>query len=200
MIYRHDGRTPLVDPAAWVAPDATVVGDVEIGAGSRVMHGARIVASDGPIRIGRMVIVMENAVLRSTGGHGCLVGNHCLIGPNTHVVGATVGEEVFVATGAALFHGCWIGKGAEVRINAVVHIRTRLDPGATVPIGWVAVGDPARILPPDAHEQIWAAQAPLHFPLTVYGLDRTTPDLMCRITERLSDRLSGHREDVAELP
>lgn len=197
MLYSHEGRAPAVHAEAWVAPDASVVGDVTIGAGSRIMHGARVVASGGSIRIGAMVIVMENAVVRATGGHPTAIADHCLIGPNAHVVGATIEEEVFVVTGAALFHGCRIGRGAEVRVNGVVHLRTRLAPGATVPIGWVAVGDPAQILPPDAHDAIWALQAPLNFPLTAYGLERDTPALMRKITERVSTRLGAHRGDAA---
>ena len=49
-----------------------------------------------------------------------------------------------------------------------------LPPGSTVPIGWIAVGDPAQILPPDRHEDIWAIQRELDFPGTVYGIPRGT--------------------------
>jgi len=62
-----------------------------------------------------------------------------------------------------------------------VHVNSVLPPGALVPIGWVAVGDPATILPPGEHEQIWAIQEPLDFPGTVYGVDRDTP-----ATERMT--------------
>ena len=48
-------------------------------------------------------------------------------------------------------------------INATMHPRARLEPGSTVPIGWVAVGDPAQILPPDQHEKIWEIQKALDF-------------------------------------
>jgi len=196
MIIAHNGKTPRIDPAAWVAPDATVCGDVEIAAGARVLHGARIVGeAGGAIRIGRDVIVMENAAVRAGPRHPCSIGDHCLIGPHAHVTGCTIEEQVFIATGAAIFHGAHIGKGSEVRINGVVHLKTRLAPGSTVPIGWIAVGDPARILPPDRHDEIWEIQKPLNFPLTVYGLDRTTPDLMVEITKRLSASLGAHRDD-----
>jgi hypothetical protein len=56
----------------------------------------------------------------------------------------------------------------------VVQVNTVLEPGSTVPIGWIAVGDPARILPPDRHEDIWAIQRELDFPSTVYGIPRGT--------------------------
>ncbi|HEV8390417.1 MAG TPA: gamma carbonic anhydrase family protein [Dongiaceae bacterium] len=197
MIIAHAGKAPRIDPAAWVAPDATICGDVEIGAGTRVMHGARIVGeAGGAIRIGRNVIVMENAVLRAGPRHPCQIGDHCLIGPHAHVTGATIEDEVFIATGASIFHGAQIGKGSEVRVNGTVHLKTRLAPGSSVPIGWIAVGDPARILSPDQHDAIWEIQKPLNFPLSVYGLDRDTPDLMVEVTRRLSVSLGAHADDT----
>jgi carbonic anhydrase/acetyltransferase-like protein (isoleucine patch superfamily) len=196
MLVTHAGMRPRVDPAAWVAPDATVCGDVTIGPGTRVMHGARVIGeAGGSIRIGAECIVMENAVVRASPRHGCVIGDNCLIGPQAHVTGAVLDEQVFVATGAAIFHGAHLGRGAEVRVHATVHLRTRLEPGATVPIGWIAVGDPATILPPQRHEEIWAVQAPLDFPRWVYGLDRDTPDLMAHVTRALSEALGAHVSD-----
>jgi carbonic anhydrase/acetyltransferase-like protein (isoleucine patch superfamily) len=197
MLLSHAGKSPRIDPSAWVAPDATVCGDVEIAAGARVLYGARIVGeAGGSIRIGRNVIVMENGAVRASPRHSCSIGDHCLIGPHAHVVGATLEEQVFIATGASIFHGAHIGAGSEVRINGVVHLKTRLAPGASVPIGWIAVGDPARILSPDRHDEIWEIQKPLNFPLTVYGFERDTPDLMKAVTQRLSAALGAHRDDA----
>ena len=196
MILSYYERSPSVDSDAWVAQDATVCGDVTIGAGSRIMHGARLVAeAGGSILIGRNCIVLENAVIRATSRHACSIGDHCIVGPNSHVVGAQIDGEVFIATGAAVFHGAQIGRGSEVRINGTVHLRTRLEPGSTVPIGWIAVGDPAQILPPDQHEAIWTLQKTLDFPGFVYGADRSSPDLMKNITSRLSDGLGIHRAE-----
>jgi carbonic anhydrase/acetyltransferase-like protein (isoleucine patch superfamily) len=197
MLIEHAGKRPTIDPTAWVAPDATLCGDVTIGPGVRILHGARLVGeAGGAIRIGRDAIIMENAVIRASTKHPCTIGDHGLIGPNAHVTGATLEDEVFVATGAAIFHGAVLGRGSEVRVHATVHLRTRLEPGAMVPIGWVAVGDPARILPPDRHDEIWEIQKPLNFPEWVYGFDRDTPDLMRRVTGRLSEALAAHAGDA----
>jgi carbonic anhydrase/acetyltransferase-like protein (isoleucine patch superfamily) len=199
MLIAHAGKTPVIDPAAWVAPDATIAGDVTIGPDCRVLWGARIIGEGGgEICLGRGSIVMENAVVRATLHHPCTIGHSCLVGPQAHVVGAAVEDEVFIATAAAVFHGARLGRGAEVRVRATVHLRTRLAPGAVVPIGWIAVGDPARILPPEHHDAIWAVQQPLDFPGFVYGLDRETPELMRHVTERLAGMLGRHREDRVE--
>lgn len=194
MQFKHEGASPRIDPTAWVAPNAIVCGDVTVGPGSRILHGAQVIAEGGSISIGRECIVMANAVLRSAARHPLLIGNNCLVGPNAHVVGCRVDDEVFIATGAAVFHAAHLGKGCEVRVNGVVHLRTRLAAGDTVPIGWVAVGDPAELLPPNEHERIWAIQEPLDFPATVYGFERKTAT-MKRITRRLSEALGSHARD-----
>lgn len=194
MLIEHLGMAPRIDSSAYIAPGAIVCGDVVIGPGCRILHGAQIIAESGSIRLGTECIVMENAVLRSSQSHPLSIGDHCLVGPQAHVVGCTLEDEVFVATGAAVFHSAHLGKGCEVRIHGVVHLKTRLVPGAVVPIGWVAVGDPAAILPPDQHDKIWEIQEPLNFPLTVYGFERRDAD-MIKITRRLSESLGSHGSD-----
>lgn len=198
MLIVHVGRYPEVDASAWIAPDATVCGDVVIGPGSRVMHGSRVIGENGgSIKIGRECIIMENSVVRATQRHPCTIGDHCLIGPNAHVVGAVLEDQVFIATGAAIFHGAHLAKESQVRVHAIVHLRTKLERGAIVPIGWVAAGDPARILPPDQHDEIWAVIKPLNFPQWVYGFERSTPELMVHITHSLSDLLGTHARDTS---
>jgi carbonic anhydrase/acetyltransferase-like protein (isoleucine patch superfamily) len=194
MLISHEGKSPSVHPSAYIAPNAVLCGDVSIGPGCRVLFGAQVIAEGGAIVIGAECIIMENAVLRSNVRHSLNIGNNCLVGPNAHVVGCMVEDEVFIATGASIFHGARLGKGCEVRINGVVHIKTHVPPGETVPIGWVAVGAPASILPPDQHEKIWKIQEPLNFPLTVYGFERAEAD-MRKITRRLSEKLGAHKDD-----
>jgi carbonic anhydrase/acetyltransferase-like protein (isoleucine patch superfamily) len=196
MLIEHLGKSPIVDPTAFVAPNAVVCGDVSIGPGARLMFGAQVIAEGGSISIGRECIIMENAVLRSSAAHPLTIGSNCLVGPNAHVVGSTIENEVFLATGCAVFHGSHIGTGAEVRINGVVHLKTHVLPGTTVPIGWVAVGNPAQLFPASEHEAIWKVQEPLNFPLAVYGFERSEAS-MTKITQRLSQALASHFGDSA---
>jgi carbonic anhydrase/acetyltransferase-like protein (isoleucine patch superfamily) len=199
MILTHDEHEPRIHPSSYLAPNAVVCGDVTMGAGCRVMFGACIIAEGKPVTIGENCIVMENAVLRSTDKHELTIGRGCLIGPHAHVVGCTVEDEVFIATGASVFHGARLGTKTEVRVHAVVHLRTELPAEAVVPIGWVAVGKPALLLPPEKHEEIWAVQEPLDFPGFVYGFSREsedeTIDLMKKITKKRSEELGRHRDD-----
>jgi len=197
MLYEHLGARPRIHETAVVAPTAVVSGDVVIGADCQVLHGAVITAEGGPITLGENVIVMENAVVRASSANPVHVGDHVLIGPGASVSGATIGDEVFLATGTRVFNGARIGERAEVRINAVVHLRTVLPADAVVPIGWVAVGDPVLILSPDRHDEIAAAQRELDFPGYVFGVDRDTPDVMVQLTERYGRSLARHADDVA---
>ena len=60
-------------------------------------------------------------------------------------------DNCFLATGATVFNGARLGRGCQLRINALVHLRTVLPPGTLVPIGWIAVGDPPLIAPRERH-------------------------------------------------
>jgi carbonic anhydrase/acetyltransferase-like protein (isoleucine patch superfamily) len=197
MLYEHQGLAPTVHPDAVVAPSAVISGDVELAEGVQVLHGAVITAEGGRVRIGASTIVMENAVIRGVTGNEVVIGDHCLVGPHAYVSGATIEPEVFLATGSRVFNGAVIGRGSEVRIDAIVHLRTELPAGTTVPIGWVAVGAPPLIAPPERHDDLEARQRELDFPEYVFGLDRDTPDLMVQLTERYGARLGRHSDDRA---
>ena len=195
MRFEHLGASPRIHPTAVVAATAVISGDVEIGPDCQILHGAVITAEGGPITLGENVIVMENALIRATSTNPVHIGDHVLVGPMASLSGATVGDEVFLATGTRVFNGARIGARSEVRINAVVHLRTVLPEETVVPIAWVAVGQPMQLLSPDRHEEIWAAQRELDFPGYVFGLDRDTPDLMVQLTERYGRGLARHADD-----
>jgi carbonic anhydrase/acetyltransferase-like protein (isoleucine patch superfamily) len=195
VLLEHRNKAPRVDPSAYVAPTAVVCGDVTIKAGARILFGAVLTAEDGAITVGERCVIMENAQIRGRAQHPATIGDDVLIGPHAHVNGTTIENGCFIATGAALFPGARIGAGSEVRIHGVVQVNTVLEADSTVPIGWVAVGDPARILPPDRHEDIWAIQRELDFPGTVYGIPRGTD--ATTMMRGQSDWFAAHQDDAA---
>jgi carbonic anhydrase/acetyltransferase-like protein (isoleucine patch superfamily) len=170
MLLEHRGKRPVVPDSAYVAPSAVLCGAVVLGERVRVLHGAVLTAEDGAVRTGSDVVVMENALVRGRASHPTTIGDAVLIGPHAHVNGATVEDAVFVATGASLFPGAVAGTGAELRINSVLHVNSRLAPYTVVPIGWIAVGDPAQLFSPDRHDELWEVQRRLGFASTVYGV------------------------------
>ena len=177
--------------SALVAPSAVVSGDVTIGAGSRVLHGAVLTGDSGPIEIGEDVLVMENAVLRGRAGHPLRIGDAVLVGPHAHLNGTTIEDEVFIATGVSTFAGALVGTRSELRVNSVLRVNSTLPPDSVVPIGWIAAGDPAQLFSPDRHDELWAVQEPLDFPGTMYGVPRGT--LMREIMRRQSERYAAVR-------
>lgn len=196
MLLEHQGKSPRIHQSAYIAPTATICGDVTIGENSRVLFGAVIVAEGGPVIIGAHCIIMENAVIRGVPRHPTTLQDHIVVGPRAYLTGCTIEDSAFLATGTAIFNGARIGRGTEVRVNGVVHLRTILPADALVPIGWIAVGDPAEILPPEDHERIWAIQKPLDFPRTVFGLERAPNEqLMPALTTRYARALARHRAD-----
>jgi carbonic anhydrase/acetyltransferase-like protein (isoleucine patch superfamily) len=197
MLIEHLGRRPAVDPTARVAPTAVICGDVTVGPDTSVGFGAVLTAESGPILVGRQCVIMENALIRGTRRHPATVGDHVLVGPGAYLSGCAIHACAFLATGSRIFNGAMVGARAEVRINATVHLLTNLPEDAVVPIGWVAVGDPARILPPGAHDEIWTIQEELNFPKEVFGVDRPAPGetRMPEMMARYCRALSRHRDD-----
>lgn len=197
MLIEHQGKRPRVHETAYLAPNAALCGEVTVGADCRVLFGAVLTADGGPVELGERCIVMENAVIRGTPRHPVRLGDHVLVGPRAYLTGCTVEDDAFLATGATVFNGARIGARAEVRINGTVHLRTRVAAGATVPIGWVAVGDPAEIRPASEHDAIWAVQEKLDFPGTVFGLAPAGPGetIMPELTRRYARFLARHKSD-----
>lgn len=197
MIIEHSGKRPKIAASAYVAPNAAICGDVTIGKNTRIMFGAQIIAENSPVEIGENCTILENAVIRGTKGLPVKIGDHCLAGPNSHLAGCTIEDCVFLATGASVFHGATIRKGAEIRVNGVVHLKTVFPENKTLPIGWIAVGNPMQMFPPDKHDEIWEIQKQLNFPGLVYDIpERAKPsELNRQLCKMMSERLEAHKSD-----
>ncbi|MCP9970986.1 hypothetical protein [Actinomadura madurae] len=85
------------------------------------------------------------------------------------------------------------GAGSELRVNSVLHVNSRLEPGTVVPIGWIAAGDPAELFSPDRHDDLWEKQRALDFPGTVYGVPRGTS--MRTLMARQAEFYAAHEDD-----
>ena len=194
MLIEHEGSRPQVAESAYIAPNAVLCGEVRVGEEARILFGAVLTAEGGAVEVGERSIVMENALVRGRGGHPARLGAHVLVGPHAHVNGATIEDEVFLATGAAVFPGARVGHGAEVRIHGVVHVNSALGAGVTVPIGWIAVGDPAQLFPPDQHDELWPIQRRMDFPRTVFGMSREEAT-MEKVARRYAEQFGRHRHD-----
>lgn len=193
MLIESGGKKPQIHDSAYVAPNATVSGDVTIGENTSVLFGAVLTADGGPVTIGSGCVIMENAVIRGTPKHPAKIGNAVLVGPHAHLSGCEVEDGAFLATGCSIFNGAHIGREAEVRINCVVQVNCALAPESFMPIGWIAVGNPAQLFPPEAHEQLWPIQREMHFSRTVFGVERGTSKR--EVNARYARALVRHKTD-----
>jgi carbonic anhydrase/acetyltransferase-like protein (isoleucine patch superfamily) len=134
------GRTPQVDPSAFVAPGAEVDGDVVLGARSSVWYGAVLRGDIAPIRVGAETSVQDGAVLHTDLGFPCEVGARVTVGHRAVLHGCTVEDEALIGMGAIVLNGARVGRGALVAAGALV------PEGAVVPAGAVAMGVPARVV------------------------------------------------------
>jgi carbonic anhydrase/acetyltransferase-like protein (isoleucine patch superfamily) len=158
-----------------------------------------VVTTQGaPVRIGASCVMMAHSVIRGAGKHPTMIGHHVLVGPHTHISGATISDRVFMATGASVFNGAVLEEGTGATVNAVVHIGTRCPSGTLVPIGHIAFGDPVRIVPPSEASSIHQERAALGFTRFVFGFDANSlvdPSAIEQLCERYSSALSRQRED-----
>ena len=125
LIIPFAGKTPAVAPDAFVAPNATVIGDVAIGAGSSVWYGCILRGDYNIIRIGARTNIQDGSVVhidsRTSGaviGDDVTVGHMCLIHACTLESGCFVGNKATVMDGAVVESGAMVAAGALVTPNS----------------------------------------------------------------------------------
>lgn len=138
MIKQLGDKKPDTKNAAFIAPDAAIVGDVTLAEGSSVWYGAVIRGDLDHISIGKNSNVQDNVTLHGDIGYPITLGEGVSIGHNAVVHGATVGDNTVIGMGSVLLNGCVIGKNSIVGAGAVV------SGGARFPDGSLIVGIPAK--------------------------------------------------------
>ena len=138
-LFAFEGREPTVSPSAWIAPTATLVGDVRVEDEASVWYGAVLRADFGPIIIRRGANIQDGSVLHGGADPVAEIGEGVTVGHLCVVHGAVIATEALIGNGATVLDGAIIGRRALVAAGSVV------PPGMTVPDGMLAVGTPARI-------------------------------------------------------
>jgi carbonic anhydrase/acetyltransferase-like protein (isoleucine patch superfamily) len=135
--YSFEGLAPQVHVRAFVAPTATLVGDVIVEDGASVWYGAVIRADYAPVVIRAGANVQDGAVLHGPPGLTTEVGKGATVAHNCVVHGAILGDECLIANGSIVLDGATIGAGALVAAGSVVASGTK------IPAGMLAAGAPA---------------------------------------------------------
>jgi carbonic anhydrase/acetyltransferase-like protein (isoleucine patch superfamily) len=202
MLVRHRGVAPSVDPTAFVAPTATLVGDVRIGPRARVMYGAVLDSEGSRVSVGEACVVAENAVLRATAvgdaDRPVLLADHVFVGPHATLLGCTLHRCVYLGTGATVLHGATVAAGAVVAVGALVHARAEVPSQFFVPPHTLAIGTPARVLTPDQRDEVSAAIRQADFARAAFGVQVDWEDRITRYEQTAEVRvaeLGAHLDD-----
>ena len=140
MIYELDGIRPQIDPTAWVAPTAVLIGNVIVEAGANIWFGAVLRGDNDAITVGAGSNVQENAVLHTDMGFPLTIGANCTIGHKAMLHGCTIEAGSLIGMGATLLNGAKIGAGSLVGACALVTEGKEIAPGSLV------MGAPAKVV------------------------------------------------------
>ena len=153
MFLSFCGKVPRNEGAVFVAPNATVQGDVILKAGSTVWYGAVLRGDDGQLIIGENSNVQDNAVLHSGPGLDVTVGRGTSVGHGAVVHGCTVGDDCLIGMHATILNGAVIGDGCLIAAGALVPENMQ------VPAGSLVIGVPGKVVRPVSAAQADAIKA-----------------------------------------
>ena len=139
-LQRHLGQTPDVSNANFVAANATVIGDVVLGAQSSVFYGAVLRGDIARIRIGEGTNIQDNCIVHLADEYDAVIGDWCTVGHAAIVHACTVEDECLIGMNATVMDGAHIGRRSLIAAGAVV------TPGMQVPPGSMVMGAPGKVV------------------------------------------------------
>jgi len=137
--YELDGRRPRVHPDAYVAPTATLIGDVDVGADASIWFGVVLRGDEATISVGTGSNVQDNTMIHCSRGLPTVIGRNVTIGHAACLEGCVVEDDAVVGTGAIMLQRSRLGVGAMLAAGSV------LSEGREVPSGHLAAGVPATV-------------------------------------------------------
>ncbi len=172
MIKSWKGMWPTIDPTAWIAENAVVVGDVEIGAESGIWYGAVVRGDIHRIRIGARTNVQDLSVLHVTRDRFSLtLGDDVTVGHRVILHGATLESRILVGMGAIVMDGALIGEDVIIGAGSLV------TEGMAIPSGHLAFGSPCRVRRElTIEERAWIRESARHYAL--YRLDHAASPVL----------------------
>ena len=136
----HLGKKPDITQAAFVAANATVIGDVTLGAHSSVWYGCVLRGDIHSIEIGEGTNIQDLAVVHLADDYGVKVGRYCTIGHSAIIHACEIGDECLIGMGATILDGAKIGDHCIVGANTLVTQRFVAPPGSMI------LGSPAKVV------------------------------------------------------
>ncbi|NIV33335.1 MAG: gamma carbonic anhydrase family protein [Anaerolineae bacterium] len=143
----------LIHPTAYVAPNATIIGQVKIAAQASVWFGCVLRGDDAPIVIGARTNIQDLAVIHADAGEPCTLGEGVTVGHRGVLHSATVEDGALVGIGAIVLNGASVGREALVGAGALVTA------GMSIPPRHMALGTPAQVVRELTDEEIERARS-----------------------------------------
>jgi len=141
-LYSFEGKSPRIHPSAFIAPTATIVGDVTIEEDASVWYNAVVRADFSSVVIRRGANIQDCAVVHVTPVNGVEVGPGATVAHLCLIHGADIGEEALVGNSSTVLDGARIGARAMIAAGALV------TPGTEIPDGMLAMGAPCKVRGP----------------------------------------------------
>ncbi len=128
MIIGFNGKTPKIGKNVFIAPTATIIGDVEIQDNSSIWYGAVLRGDTEAIKVGRNTNIQDNCTVHADPGWPAIIGDRVTVGHNAVVHGCTVEDDSLIGINAVVLNGVRIGSGAIIGAGAVVKERQVIGP------------------------------------------------------------------------
>ena len=139
-IYALADKAPEIDPTAWVAPDANVIGTVALHAKSSVWFGTTLRGDNEMITVGAGSNVQENCVFHTDLGFPLTIGVNCTIGHKVMLHGCTIADNTLIGMGATILNGAKIGRNCLIGAGALI------TEGKVIPDGSLVMGVPGKVV------------------------------------------------------
>jgi len=139
-IYQLGDAAPAIDPSAYIADSANIIGKVSIGAGASVWFGVTIRGDNEPIAIGENSNVQENCILHTDMGSPLTIGKNVTVGHQAMLHGCTIGDGALIGIQAVILNGAVIGKNCLIGAGALV------TEGKDFPDNSLIIGTPAKVV------------------------------------------------------
>jgi carbonic anhydrase/acetyltransferase-like protein (isoleucine patch superfamily) len=159
-LFEYEGTRPEIHEDAWIAPTATIIGDVTIEAGASIWYGAVLRGDDGPIVVRERANVQDGSVIHTTPGVTAEIGRGATVAHQCVIHAAVLEEEALVGNGCVVLDGARIGAGSLIAALSLVAA------GKQIPPGVLAAGVPAEVkreIAGTAAEN-WVKINPIYYP------------------------------------
>lgn len=139
-IYRIGAKTPQIDPSAWIAPNATVIGNVRLAAHASIWWNCVLRGDNDPITVGENSNVQDGSILHTDDGIPLTIGRDVTVGHMVMLHGCTIGDGSLIGMGAIILNSAVIGK------NCLIGAGSLIPEGKVIPDHSLVVGSPGRVV------------------------------------------------------